>query len=1558
MMRNGKHNMAATDQPYRNQKALDVVFAVSNILLLVSMIWMFVQDYNREWKGEQRAFRDVEAAMFARQAVYDLPDPDKYKAAQKAVSAAEEERKQTIQVKVNGAPKEVTRDQRIAQLDDEIRALRPKKEKAEAKAADVKSLLESRTSFLNIAVEARAQPEANAYRKEVNDLQQRLDTAQGEFEVVLAQMKDHQRERDQLDRPLTRARTELKRITDDLLRKARTAVKKEWGFGDWFRSLPIIDGFASPTKIHQFTLNELTIDYNFKNVTRFDRCMTCHQGIDRAPYTKDNLRALREVPEAMNEKLQKTREILKEMRATFAGTSDEKTIPQPDSLVLNKLPESELTAGRVTEFCAHPRLDLFVGSNSKHPAEKFGCTSCHAGQGSATDFYWATHTPNNAEQSKKWKAKYGWGSIHDWDFPMLPKRFVEASCLKCHHQVTDLVSDGNRHEAPKLLRGYNLIRENGCFGCHEIPGQKDGKPIGPDLRLEPYPALEQLPAGDRERILADKDTPPGNLRKVGPSLFRVREKTNEEWVGRWIKSPRSFRPDTRMPHFYGLSNNNKEALEGTGQEKFPDAEVAGITYYLFAESQKYLEDVAALQKDKVEGSKKDQADIDDLLAQMANRALMAGKTNAEKDEMKAKLEKAKVRLARRHVAPPIDFKAGIAAKHKGDAVKGRKLFTERGCLACHNHAGTTKAQGDEGEANFVAAAPSVAHFGPTLSQVKAKLGTKPGDMDSARTWLIHWITNPWAHSPRTRMPLTHLGDEEAADVAAWLLSQEPTELGSEWANVKVAAPEQTTLEELAKVYLVRILSRADLGRFFKDGLPKERIEELPQDEKDFATRLAGTQGKKRTDETLWYVGRKAVGRLGCFGCHDVPGFENTKSIGTALSDWGKKDPGRLAFENIDNYLKDSHFKVDDWHNLQAVAEKTKEEGAEGKTPYDGFFWEALTHRTREGYLYQKVKEPRSYDYKLARGGSTLAWDDRSRMPQFKFAHPHKYGPEGGEEFAARKTWQTALGKEVAPKRTAETATEFEARAAIEEADAREAVMTFVLGLVGEAMPSQYLNNPSPDRLAEVKGRQVLDKFNCAGCHNIRPGSFDFRVTDAAMKQLQYWRKLSKGSPATDFNFLEHNIWDGSRSPLKDVLTAHGVRVRPQLPVVKKTPTVLVTLTQALAFRDAKGHVQNIRGANTLGLLPQDMVFPPPEVFDSPEAMRAFANEEGQYGGRFADLLVKYLMAQYGKQYEEYPPGSGDSSRARAAAPPPLMNQGERTQPDWLFRFLRDPMRVRKLTVLRMPRFNLSEDDARALVNYFAAVDRINNPGIGLQHPYATVPQRTDLNDDFWRSRTAAYVQRLKSTPGPDKKSSYDLVAKELAPAFKLALKEGNEEADRVEARLKTAEAELKDEKKDEVKKKTLQEQVNYLSAEAKRLREAAKKTTEDSLRDEWLGAQAYAHAGYRVLTKVCASCHEVGRVQPSPDQLQGPSLNISGDRLRPEWLKRWIAHPQRYLPYSSSMSQNFPNTPDQPQFQQFIVGTPLEQVTGVRDTLMILPRIDALPVNRAWLLTGGVGEKK
>ena len=130
-----------------------------------------------------------------------------------------------------------------------------------------------------------------------------------------------------------------------------------------------------------------------------------------------------------------------------------------------------------------------VGSLSPHKLNRFGCTVCHEGQGSATDFNWSSHTPNSPEQEAAWVRNHGWFNNHHWIYPMYPARFAESTCLKCHHEVVELeiaAADYDEPPAPKLTHGYDLVRQYGCFGCHEINGYNgpDNR-IGPDLRLEP-----------------------------------------------------------------------------------------------------------------------------------------------------------------------------------------------------------------------------------------------------------------------------------------------------------------------------------------------------------------------------------------------------------------------------------------------------------------------------------------------------------------------------------------------------------------------------------------------------------------------------------------------------------------------------------------------------------------------------------------------------------------------------------------------------------------------------------------------------------------------------------------------------------------------------------------------------------------------------------------------------------------------------------------------------------------------------------------------------------------
>jgi hypothetical protein len=657
------------------------------------------------------------------------------------------------------------------------------------------------------------------------------------------------------------------------------------------------------------------------------------------------------------------------------------------------------------------------------------------------------------------------------------------------------------------------------------------------------------------------------------------------------------------------------------------------------------------------------------------------------------------------------------------------------------------------------------------------------------------------------------------------------------------------------------------------------------------------QGPLNDDKLKWYVGKKAVSRLGCFGCHNIPGFEFAKPIGTPLNDWGKKDAERLAFEDSAAFVHE-HF------NFENVLRRDdpKQWVFDGKKPpFERYFYDALHHHQRDGFLHLKLQEPRSFDFHRER-----TWDDRLRMPQFKFAHSTKRNDESDEAFNLRATR--------------------------EEAEAREAVMTFVLGLLAEPVPLSYLNNPSPDRLAEVLGRQVLDKYNCGGCHQVRAGIYEFNKSPGLLQQLKDAHQAAQARDASDHVFPDHNAWVGRASPNPNRLTIHGV---PYPPADEKVITLW--LTQALRFQDAERKPVDIRAG---------------EFVDLSETALDPRMSAGPYGGAFVDLLIPYLKDRKLTVVT-------DDNTARAALPPPLLREGEKVQPGWLFQFLRNPGKIRPqmadgdgFLVLRMPRFNMSDEEAQILVNNFGAVDRLENPGYGLTYPYLTVPQR---EEEFWRKHSQDYAARL------EKEGKLSEREKSLQPIWKIYRQGLEDQLKEVDERLKAAEADVqkaldaekqaKDDKKKLAEEARKRAEVNRdnLKKYGQTLKDQLADATPEKLEKQWKGSQVYGTDAFRLLVRgPCLACHQAGGLGQAA---KGPPLDLSAERLRPEWTERWLAHPRRLTTYLSPMPQNFEN--NKREFQEYFSGSSRQQIEALRDLLMDFRKQADLPADRYFLTSPG-----
>ncbi|HZZ30022.1 MAG TPA: c-type cytochrome [Pirellulales bacterium] len=1196
-----------------------------------------------------------------------------------------------------------------------------------------KAVLDKALASFSLAVGEGAPAEKTA------QLQLAIDNAKADVDQLSATQQQEQTHRKELQATLNDITSEqdlaeknLKEHQHKLEALKKTYAQQKANPGKQVLEMPILDAFNSPLKIDQIWLPDLTLNNNFKEVARFDHCTTCHQAIektaagsavlpayDQAREVAVSLATPKEAPQPQKDRQGSEVPVNVEQVYGFA-LADRGMVDANDVTIGAVFPKSPaatagLAAGDVLvkindarvidldraltnllanvtwgqplaltirrgvpqPFSSHPRLDLFVGGSSPHPKDIFGCSICHQGQGSATSFEWASHTPNSPQQGRDWAHDYGWFNNHHWIFPMYPRAFDEASCLKCHHEVVDLEPSPKYPDppAPTLIKGYELVRNYGCFGCHEINGfNGPAKRVGPDLRAEPafYAAAQQVksdsgfgnltdevkgwverlighPDDDSARrrlreflatdaaakkpvlsqgtdhleaMLKDIDTP-GTFRKVGPSLRYVGSKDGYEFLYSWIRNPRDFRPSTKMPRFFGLWDH-LVPTEKLDDKNNPVRDEKGNLVY---EDSLGLLDAQRFEPVEVRA--------------IANYLLTSSEA--------------------------FDYLDKYTGTAKPSAERGKKAFEMR-CIACHQHADFPQATATQG---------------PNLSRIGAKLSLKP----YGSQWLYSWIKNPSHYHARTAMPNTMLTpvanadgsvNDPIADVVEFLMQSTQDWKPSNVPAEQMTGDEKQALFDLALIYLKEKYPPERAKLYLQEGIPADRADGVTGAEAALLQSATprGGQGEAAAGRALQYVGRRAISKYGCFGCHDIPGFEDAKPIGTALADWGRKDPSRLAFEQVGEYV--THYS---WPKPEESRVRGQEAGGsdqeskgssstvsakggehmpygtasrpasapqenmdyaiDGLGPTQGWLMEKLLGHEREGFLWEKLHQPRSYDFKKT---ENKGYNDRLRMPQFPF-----------------------------------------------QEDEIEAVMTFVLGLVSEPPAPQYVANyaQNPREQAVIGGIRMVEQFNCTGCHQLEFEHWDLSYKSgtlgAAVQTPDYPFELP--------HFTQTQIDDSQREDRRGLLHAQ-LYGRPQV--------------------DAKGEIattdENEEGDKFEGgglgerfVLWQDMLLNGKTwLVGSKNPLVPENSVTAKFSGRGGDLGRWIYPAVVADEQKVNPNAKADE--AWGWLPPPLIGEGKKVQTRWLHDFLLEPYPIRPAVVLRMPKFNMSSTNATTLVDFFAARD--------------------------------------------------------------------------------------------------------------------------------------------------------------------------------------------------------------------------------------------------------------
>jgi len=440
----------------------------------------------------------------------------------------------------------------------------------------------------------------------------------------------------------------------------------------------------------------------------------------------------------------------------------------------------------------HPHFDDMVGPASPHPYKEVGCTVCHLGRGWSTDFGYAHHTPDRelvkdwmtserAEEEdrhlplsakmtlteamahgkapteddvhlgwvtdekteQRWKKELGRtkNKLKYWDWPQHPKMLVQSSCLKCHkagmlrkaeEEYADVRIGKPDPDAPdirpwadhaaarnigkpvqqtriflpeepepyrprNLERGEDNFMRFGCYGCHKVDPEK-------------YPAM-------------------GRARpKVGPPLDNIVSKVQDGWLEKWVANPKAFRPDTRMPRFFHLSNNSHDYqyrfadgnLGKINGDLWNDTEIWAIVEWMKAESRKRAQPLPEIDLSKGDPKR--------------GERLVVGDYEASKPSREAKGE-AKACIACHEIETRTD-----ALEYDAAALEHHEL--DRG--------GTTGW-----------GARMSRRQGPTLKALGSKVKAE---------WLYAWLRDPRGWWKHTNMPDLRLTEQEALDITAYLMT--------------------------------------------------------------------------------------------------------------------------------------------------------------------------------------------------------------------------------------------------------------------------------------------------------------------------------------------------------------------------------------------------------------------------------------------------------------------------------------------------------------------------------------------------------------------------------------------------------------------------------------------------------------------------------------------------------------------------------------------------------------------------------------------------------------------
>jgi len=517
------------------KKSYGSVFVLGAGLLAALSLWAFLDDNitRRPWKGVQSRFYrlDYDRAV----AAYNEEDKK---------LQADENYRELAKKLANFQASLSSGDlgKKLKALESEEARATVKFQEIDQKVKDVKSELEEAWYEHDHAVQQKRNPQP--YLDAIAGLDKKKALLDKELEPAAAK-------RNQLKEEIKKIQSGAKEFENELTKMAAERDK-------WIRVMENVTFKLGPLtfpkipKIQQVSLDEFDRNRFDQPVARVDRCQTCHLAINRPGFEKE-----------------------------------------------------------ANPFKTHPRREVLL-ADSAHGPDKFGCTGCHEGQGVAVNSVKQAHGEVHLWEFpllRGNKAQSSCTSCHvdvqkfAEDAPLLAegqRLFEQVGCTGCHlvkgyenipkiapslRKISAKVDPGwmvrwieNPHKFRPRTRmpNFDLKQDDALAIAAYIWSQSKEEA---DKWTQEHPLPGGFREGDPNDIAKGKklvetvgckgchgfaegefSTPLGKEKDLVPNLKDVAAKVvGPQWVYHWIKNPRGFVADTRMPSLR-LSDDEASAI--------------------------------------------------------------------------------------------------------------------------------------------------------------------------------------------------------------------------------------------------------------------------------------------------------------------------------------------------------------------------------------------------------------------------------------------------------------------------------------------------------------------------------------------------------------------------------------------------------------------------------------------------------------------------------------------------------------------------------------------------------------------------------------------------------------------------------------------------------------------------------------------------------------------------------------------------------------------------------------------------------------------------------------